>query len=27
LGAIWQDPKQAVSNFISIKKQTEQLNP
>ncbi|NVM65304.1 thiamine-phosphate pyrophosphorylase [Mucilaginibacter sp. SG538B] len=27
LGAIWQDPKQAVFNFISIKKQTEQLNP
>lgn len=27
LGAIWQDRKQAVSNFISIKKQTEQLNP
>ena len=27
LGVIWQDPKQAVSNFISIRKQTEQLNP
>ncbi|SEM83794.1 thiamine-phosphate pyrophosphorylase [Mucilaginibacter gossypiicola] len=26
LGSIWQDPEQAVSNFINIKKVTEQLN-
>jgi len=26
LGTIWQDPEQAVSNFINIKKVTEQLN-
>ncbi|WP_121812213.1 thiamine phosphate synthase [Mucilaginibacter kameinonensis] len=26
LGAIWQDPQHAVSNFINIKKVTEQLN-
>ncbi len=26
LGAIWQDPQQAISNFINLKKVTEQLN-
>ncbi|WP_114940747.1 thiamine phosphate synthase [Mucilaginibacter endophyticus] len=26
LGAIWQDPEQAVSNFIKIKQVTEELN-